>query len=324
MEQDISPEPKTLAEAIKHFADPDVSLLTMVKLRWKDGVCCPTCGHKNPRYLPNQRRWECKQKHSKRQFSAKTGTVFEDSPLGLDKWFTAIWLVANCKNGISSLELHRSIGVTQKTAWFMLHRIRMAMQAGTIEKSGGETEADETFIGGLGKNMHKDKKEKKFAGRGGCGSGKQVVMGILSRGSGTNPSRIVKARRVPDTSGTTLKPEIRAAVEAGTKIYTDAHGGYKGLAEEYVHEVVDHAVEYVKGTVHTNGIENFWSLLKRTIKGTYISILPPHLDRYIDEQAFRFNERKKDDSGRFQAVLSAVTGRRLSYDDLTGHTPAEA
>ncbi len=295
--------------------------MTMVKLRWKDGVCCPTCGHKNPRYLSNQRRWECKIKHAKRQFSAKTGTVFEDSPLGLDKWFTAIWLIANCKNGVSSLELHRSIGVTQKSAWFMLHRIRLAIQAGTIEKSAGETEADETFIGGKAKNMHKDRKEKQITGSG--SAGKEVVMGVLSRGSGTNPSRIVKAKRVANSNKETLQAEVKAAVKAGTKIYTDSHGGYTGLNAEYVHEVVDHAVEYVKGSVHTNGIENCWSLLKRTIKGTYVSVLPPHLDRYIDEQAFRFNERKNNDSARFKAVLSSVTGKRLTYDELTGHA-AEA
>ncbi|MBU6448668.1 MAG: IS1595 family transposase [Rhodospirillales bacterium] len=319
MEQAFDQEPKTLADAIKHFADPEVSLLTMVKLRWKDGVCCPTCGHKNPRWMPVQRRWECKLKHAKRQFSAKTGTIFEDSPLGLDKWFTAIWLISNCRNGISSMELHRSIGVTQKTAWFMLHRIRLAMQSGTIEKSDGEAEADETFIGGKAKNMHKSVKEKKIFGRGAAGSGKQVVMGVLSRGAGTNKSRIVSARRVKDTTGEVLKAEIKKAVETGTKIYTDAHGGYRGLAETYVHAVVDHAVEYVRGRVHTNGMENFWSLLKRSIKGTYISVLPPHLDRYVDEQVFRFNERSESDSNRFRKVVSMLAGKRLTYDELTGH-----
>jgi len=320
MELDLPPEPKTLVEAIRHFADPDVSLLTMVKLRWPNGVRCPTCGHTNPRFIRTRSVWECRLKHTKRRFSAKTGTVFEDSPLGLDKWFTAIWLISNCKNGVSSYELHRAIGVTQKSAWFMLHRVRLAMQTGTIEKASGTAEADETFIGGLARNMHKHKRAKKITGTG--GAGKAAVMGILSRGAGTNPSRVVKARRILDTTRATLHAEIKAAVETGTTIYTDTHTGYGGLEADYLHEVVNHAVEYVRDKVHTNGLENFWSLLKRAIKGTYVSVTPPHLDRYIDEQAFRFNEREKDDGKRFRIVLSSVVDKRLTYSELTGHGTA--
>lgn len=193
------------------------------------------------------------------------------------------------------------------------------MQSGTIEKSDDEAEADETFIGGKAKNMHKSVKEKKIFGRGAAGSGKAVVMGVLSRGAGTNKSRIVSARRVKDTTGEVLKAEIKKAVETGTKIYTDAHGGYRGLAETYIHAIVDHAVEYVRGRVHTNGMENFWSLLKRSIKGTYISVLPPHLDRYVDEQVFRFNERSESDSNRFRKLVGMLAGKRLTYDELTGH-----
>ena len=322
MELDLPPEPKTLVEAIRHFADPDVSLLTMVKLRWPDGVRCPTCGHANPLLLRKQQRWECRIKHTKRQFSAKTGTIFEDSPLPLEKWFTAIWLISNCKNGVSSYELHRAIGVTQKSAWFMLHRIRLAMETGTIEKTGGTAEADETLIGGLAKNMHKHKREEKIKGTG--ASGKTIVMGILSRGPGTNKSRVVKAKRIADTTTETLHAEIKVSVETGSTIYTDSHRGYGGLASEYVHEVVNHAEEYVRGKVHTNGMDNFWSLLKRAIKGTYVSVMPPHLDRYIDEQSFRFNERDKDDGNRFRIVLKSVTGKRLTYSELTGHDTAEA
>jgi hypothetical protein len=321
MELDLPPEPKTLVEAIRHFADPDVSLLSMVKLRWPNGVRCPTCGHANPLFLRRQSRWECRIKHAKRQFSAKTGTIFEDSPLPLEKWFTAIWLISNCKNGVSSYELHRAIGVTQKSAWFMLHRIRLAMESGTIEKADGTAEADETLIGGLAKNMHKHKREEKIKGTG--ASGKAIVMGVLSRGAGTNKSRVIKAKRITDTTKETLHAEIKAAVETGSTIYTDSHGGYGGLANEYVHEVVNHAEEYVRGKVHTNGMENFWSLLKRAIKGTYVSVMPPHLDRYIDEQSFRFNERDKDDGNRFRIVLESVTGKRLTYNELIGHT-AEA
>jgi transposase-like protein len=308
-------EPKTLVEAIRHFSDPEVTLKTMVQLRWPNGVTCPTCGLDNPRFIRTRSVWECRAKHPKQRFSAKTGTVFEDSPLGLDKWFTAIWLITNCKNGVSSYEIHRAIGVTQKSAWFMLHRIRLAMQNGSFMKEPGDAEADETYIGGLAKNMHKHKREEKITGSGSVG--KAVVMGILRRGSETANSK-VKAKRIHRPTKETLHPEVKAAVKPGSKLFTDAHAGYKGLGDEFLHEVVDHAVEYVRGQVHTNGMENFWSLLKRTIKGTYVSVDPHHLDRYLDEQVFRFNERDKNDGRRFSEVLSSVTGKRLTYNELTG------
>jgi hypothetical protein len=216
MEPDLPPEPKTLVEAIRHFADSDVSLLTMVKLRWPNGVRCPACSHANPRFIRTRSVWECRIDHVKRRFSCKTGTVFEDSPLPLEKWFTAIWLISNCKNGVSSYELHRAIGVTQKSAWFMLHRIRLAMQIGTIEKSDGEAEADETFMGGLAKNMRERKREKKITGTG--WAGKAAVMGILSRGSGKNKSRVVTAKHIADTTKETPHAEIKTVVESGTVI----------------------------------------------------------------------------------------------------------
>jgi transposase-like protein len=306
-------QPQTLVEAIRYFADPDVALQTMVELRWPDGVHCPTCGRTDPRFIATRRMWECKEKHPRKQFSAKVGTIFEDSPIDLGKWFAAIWMIANCKNGISSYEMHRALGVTQKTAWFMDHRIRLAMQTGTFEKMSGAIEADETFVGGLAKNMHE--KKKKHLGTG--GAGKTVVMGILRRKGAEGGSK-VKARVVEDVSAATLQKEVRSAVEPGATLYTDAWVAYRGLAGEYEHEVINHAVEYVRDSVHTNGIENFWSLLKRTIKGTYVSVEPFHLGRYLDEQAFRFNEREHNDGIRFRKVASSVSGRRLTYAELTG------
>lgn len=316
----MSTEPQTLMEAIRYFSDPDVALNTMVNLRWPTGVHCPTCGRTDVRFIPTRRVWECKEKHAKRQFSAKVGTIFEDSPLGLDKWFVAVWMVSNCKNGVSSYELHRAIGVTQKSAWFMLHRIRLAMQAGSIMTAEGDVEADETFVGGKAKNMHKDRRKAKITGTG--GAGKAIVMGILERnGTGKGGSR-VRARVIENTRKAVLHEEIRSVVTKGSNLYTDTAGGYHGLRDDYQHEVVDHAVEYVRGQVHTNGLENFWSLLKRSLSGTYVSVEPFHLFRYLDEQVFRFNARADNDFGRFSAVLSWVTGLRLTYSQLTGHEPS--
>lgn len=282
----------------------------MVDIRWPDGVKCPTCGSKEVTFLSTRRVWKCKTKHAKQQFSAKVGTVFEDSPIGLDKWFTAVWLVANCKNGVSSYEIARDLRVTQKTAWFMDHRVRLAMQTGTFEKVKGEFEVDESFIGGLARNMHKNKKAK-ITGTG--GAGKAIVMGLLDR-----KTKKIRLRHVANTQRETLQGVVREYVEGGSYVYSDAWVAYNGLDREYIHQVIDHAETYVNGNVHTNGIENFWSLLKRGLKGTYISVEPFHLFRYLDEQAYRFNERKRTDGERFVGVLEGVMGKRVTYEKLTG------
>ncbi len=314
--------PKTLQAAIKFFSDPDACLETLVAARWPNGVTCGICGAKDPMFLASRRIWKCRNDHVKRQFSVKRGTIFEDSPIGLDKWFVAIWLLNNCKNGVSSMELHRAIGVTQKTAWFMLQRIRLAMQRGTFEKMGGTgpVEADETFIGGKARNMHERKRHEKIKGTG--GSGKELVMGLLDRETGK-----VRLKHVMDRKRGTLQAEIRVNVETGTELMTDELASYTGLDKEYVHQFVNHAEAYVRGNVHTNGMENFWSLLKRMLKGTYVSVEPFHLFRYLDEEAFRYNERKHEDGdrGRFLDTLSTVAGRRVMYQELIGKAaPAEA
>lgn len=305
-----APIPATLQDAILYFSDLDRCTEILAASRWPDGVKCPTCGSDQVRFLATRRIWECKTKHSLRQFSVKVGTVFEDSPIGLDKWFTAAWLIANCKNGISSHEMARDLGVTQKTAWFMDHRIRRAMQTGTFEKVAGTFEADESFIGGLARNMHKGKKAK-ITGTG--GAGKAIVMGILDRERG-----IVHLKHVADTRTHTLQREIREHAEAGSEVFTDALASYTGLDREYVHGFVDHAESYVNGRIHTNGLENFWSLLKRGLKGTYVSVEPFHLFRYLDEQAYRYNNRKANDAGRFIGVIDGVTGKRVTYQKLIG------
>jgi len=308
--------PNSLTDAIRYYSDEDRCIAYMISRRWPDGIVkCPTCGSDSVHFLANQRRWKCSGKHSRRQFSVKVGTIFEDSPLSLTKWLPAVWLIGNCKNGISSCELARDLDVCQKTAWFMLHRIRFAMQRGSFDKFGGSgpVEADETFIGGLARNMHADKKAEKIHGTG--GAGKELVMGLLDRETGK-----VRLKHVTNRKRHTLQEEVRANVESGSEVFTDELASYTGLDKDYVHEFVNHAEKYVEGSVHTNGIENFWSLLKRGLKGTYVSVEPFHLFRYLDEQAFRYNERKGNDAARFIEIMSTVSGRRLTYKELTGTT----
>jgi hypothetical protein len=308
--------PKTLQEAIIHFASPDNCLRYMVAQRWPEGVTCPTCGRKDARFLENQKKWQCKSVHPKRQFTAKVGTIFEDSPLGLEKWLPAAWMLANCKNGISSYELGRSIGVTQKTAWFMLHRIRKAMQTGSFMKIGGSghpVEVDETYIGGKVKNMHKARRLKFQREQRGWG-GKAIVMGILER-----HTKQVRAEVIPNVSKLSLHGQVRKHVEVGGHVISDNWAGYDGLDKDYGRDVINHTEAYVQGQIHTNGIENFWSLLKRGLNGTYVNVEPFHLSRYVDEQVYRYNNRKgMNDGQRFDGVLSGVTGKRLTYAELIG------
>jgi transposase-like protein len=308
-------EPKTLLEAVQYFSDQDNCIAYLAAKRWPDGVAvCPICGRSGAGFLANQRRWQCSVRHPKRQFSIKVGTIFEDSPIGLEKWLPAMWLICSNRNGISSWELHRALEVTQKTAWFMLQRIRLAMQD---ELSGGslagEVEVDETFIGGKARNMHKDKKAR-VQKHGRNTGGKSVVMGMLERKGN------VRATVIPDRTKATMQPIVGANVEPGTKVYSDEHGEHWKMAE-YEHSMVNHLEAYVNGNVHTNGMENFWSLLKRTIGGTYVSVEPFHLFRYVDEQAFRFNNRlPMSDGDRFSYLVRKIVGKRLTYAELTGKT----
>jgi transposase-like protein len=312
----MAAEFKTLLEAIQYFADPNHCLDYMVSRRWPNGVECPTCGSKDVRFLANQRRWECKAKHAKKQFSAKVGTIFEDSPIPLEKWLPAVWLLSSNRNGISSWELHRALGVTQKTAWFMLQRIRLAMQDENFGgKLGGEVEIDETYIGGKARNMHKDRRERALGGKGGGVVGKVGVQGILERGGK------IKTAVIRDSKRGTLVPNINKNVEAGTHVFTDELQAYFGLQANFTHDVINDMESYVNGNIHTNGIENFWSLLKRGLNGTYVGVEPFHLFRYVDEQAFRFNIRLPlGDADRFSYLIRKCVGKRLTYAELTGKT----
>ena len=307
--------PKTLQEAMVYFSDPQRCHEFMMKLRWPHGkVRCPRCSSLEVSYLPNAGVFKCYEKHPKQKFSLKVGTVFEDSPIGLDKWLPVMWLVVNSKNGVSSWEIHRAMGVTQKTAWFMLQRARLAMQDDRKGgKLSGKVEIDETFIGGKARNMHKSAKAKKLEGKGGGVAGKIGVQGLLERGGN------IRVHVINDSTIGSLVPNVEANVEEGSHVYTDELKSYFGLGSDYEHDVINHAEMYVNGQIHTNGLENFWSLLKRGLGGTYVSVEPFHLFRYVDEQAFRYNHRKDANDGeRFIAAMKQIVGRRLTYKELTG------
>ncbi len=313
--------PKSLLQATRYFSDPDRCVDFVASMRWLDGVTCPHCGGKRISYLSSRRIWKCMAKQCHKQFSVKTQSIFEDSPISLDKWLTAVWLVVNCKNGISSYEIARDLKVTQKSAWFMLHRIRLALKVGNWGKIGGEDsgpiEVDETFFGPDPRKMHNDRRLKMkkalFAGS------KATVMGFLDR-----DARQVRAKVIPNVRRETLQAEILRQIEQKSTVYTDQGVGYDSLAaKDFVHETVNHTKEYVRGQVHTQGLDNFWSLLKRSLSGTYVAVEPFHLDRYVDEQAFRYNNRAtKDnpltDADRFLLAVSQIAGKRLTYAELTG------
>lgn len=326
-------EPKTLQAAIVYFSDPDRALAYMVTRRWRDGnVICPTCGADGVRFIATRRMFECKNEHPRKQFSVKVGTIMEDSAIPLDKWLTAMWMMANCKNGVSSYELHRTLGVTQKSAWFMVHRIRLSMKEDSPMQfggSGGPVQCDETFVGGKPANMHKDRQWKlrreRWSGRNAMPN-KTAVFGMLDK-----DARTVRATVVPNVKREVLQDEILKHIAPKSTIHTDEASGYFWLKREsdYVHEVVNHAHEYVSGHVHTNGIENFWALLKRTLRGTYVAVEPFHLEAYVDEQVFRFNNRGTkenplNDADRCDLLASQVANKRLTYSELTGKSGSQA
>jgi transposase-like protein len=322
-------EPKSLQEAIQYFADPNNCIDYLANRRWKDSVAvCPTCGSREVSFVPSRRVWQCKTRHPKCQFSIKVGTIFEDSAIGLDKWLTAMWMLANCRNGVSSWEIHRTVKVTQKSAWFMLQRIRFAMQSGSSKKFGGpgsEVEADECFVGGKAKNMHASRRAQFKAARESSMAGdanlvnKSAVWGVLDR-----KQRKVRATVVPKVNRESLQVAVLNQVEHGSKLYTDEASVYRSLPKEYTHEFVNHLERYVDGQVHTNGLENFWSLTKRTLSGTYVSVESFHLHRYLDETMFRYNNRIDDngrkltDAERFSLAVSQIIGKRLTYAEVTG------
>lgn len=301
------------------FSDELFCVHFVANLRWPDDKAyCPKCGEANNKFMKSRRVWQCNTKDCKKQFSVKQGTVFEDSAIGLDKWLVAMWLLVNAKNGISSYELHRALGITQKSAWFVLHRIREAMTNGTIEKLSGTIEVDEAYVGGVAKNMHKTKRirfQPKWD-RQQLRDNKTAIFGMVER-KGIVRAKVIKKGNTVRTED--VMPVIHENIEPNSEVFTDQAIIYRHLYEQYVHETVNHTVEYVRGNVHTNSIENFWSLLKRTIKGTYVSVSPAHLQKYVEEQVFRFNARHGNDKERFVQLLESISGKRLTYSQLIGY-----
>jgi transposase-like protein len=320
--------PKTLTEAIRHYSDVQTCIDAVAAMRWTGGKpVCPKCGviegERKHYWLATQKRWKCYS--CRKQFSVKVGTPFEDSPLSLDVWLTSLWMLCNCRNGVSSYEIGRATGIAQKSAWFVLSRLRLILKVADMPMLGGKdgaVEVDESFVGGDPKNWHLSRREKnrktvrpervqEYQNR---FTHKTAVIGMLDR-----ESRQIRAKVVPNVKRETLQKEIIGTIEFGSKVFTDQAVAYTSLKDRYIHETVNHAVQYVNGQVHTNSLENFWSLMKRNLKGTYVAVEPFHLDRYLDEQMFRFNNRiGHDDGTRFQKALSQVGGKRLTWTELTG------
>ena len=318
--------PKTLIEAVRYFSDPQTCIDAVAVMRWEDGKpVCPKCGlcegERKHYWLAKVRRWKCYG--CRKQFTVKLGTIFEDSPLDLHIWLTALWLLCNCKNGVSSYEIARATNISQKSAWFVLQRLRHILKDPNVQPMGiGPVEVDECYIGPKPKNMHKDKRLVRQIAMHGY-TDKTTVMGLLDRGA-----REVRAKVIPNAKRETLQNEILNQIEKKSTVYTDSAPAYDRLAiQDFVHETVNHVEEYVRGNVHTQGIENFWSCLKRTLKGTYVAVEAFHMDSYLAEQCFRFNNRgTKDapmhDGDRFTKALAQVDGKRLTWDELTGKEAA--
>jgi transposase-like protein len=299
--------PTTLLEAVRYFGDETVCRDFLAGLRWPNGVRCIACDSDRVGFLQTRSLWRCKD--CRKEFSVKKGTIFEDSPIPLSKWLPAIWLYSAGKKGRSSHQLARDLGVTQKTAWFISHRIRLAMEVeGFGRPLSGEVEADETIVGGRDQNKHAHLRR----GPWGPQVGKVAVMGLLERHGE------VRARMVPQRTKPILQAELRRHVAPGSTVYTDQLKSYQGLEDDYIHEVINHSEEYVRGHIHTNGIENFWSLFKRVLYGTHHSVDPVHLDRYLAENVQRFNTRELRDDTRFKKMAGSVVGRRITYRQLTG------
>ncbi len=297
-----------LMSLLSYFKDEQICREYLETIRWNGQITCPykECAHEKVFKYSNGKVYKCSK--CKRQFSVRVGTIFEDSKISLQKWFAAIYLVTAHKKGISSLQLHRDLGITQKTAWFMLHRIRHTFGLKTNEKLVGVCEADETFIGGQEKNKHKSKRTEGTQGR--SVKTKSAVAGVVQRGGE------LRAQKVADTTGYNLRHFVYQNVSFGSQLHTDEWWGYKGLSQAFKHNFVKHNEgQYVNGDSHTNTLEGFWSLLKRGVVGIYHSMSNKHLQQYLDEFVFRYNTRNHSESFRFDTMLNNIN-THLTYEQL--------
>lgn len=306
--------PGTLMAAVRYF-DAERSESYIRDIKWPSGPCCPKCGSVNVGEIKSRAKFQCRERGCRKQFSMIQGTIMEGTHIPLEKWVVGVWMIVNCRNGVSSCEIARTLGIKQQSAWHLLHRVRHIMQQDNAEKlgtRGGVVECDSTYVGGLLKFMSAERANRaKMSGR---PNGKVEVHAIKERRTGT-----IRASVVPCDASRFAAEDIMENVERGARIYTDAGAAYRWLdGSWYQHESVNHgAQEYARGTVHVNGCENFFNCLRRGIKGTYVCPSPEHLPAYVDEQVFRFNNRKESDWERFDRVMHRIVGKRLTYSDLT-------
>lgn len=297
----------SLVELTRMFPDDEAAERWFIKTRWPGGVCCPKCDSLNVQVRKTRKPQPFRCRACRKDFSVKTGTLMQGSNIGLQKWAIAFYLSATNLKGVSSMKLHRDLGITQKSAWHMMHRIRE-----TWRDNGGHftgpVEADESYFGGKRKNMAKSKREK-MEGRG--TAGKAIVAGLKDR-----ETNRVKAGVVASTDRETLQGFIRDNVKGGAKVYTDDHTSYQNMPG-FAHEAVKHSVgEYVRKQAHTNGVESFWAMLKRGYHGTYHKMSPKHLERYVTEFAGRHNQRPLDTIDQMSAMVTGMDHKRLRYKDL--------
>lgn len=296
----------SLFELLDYFNTEEKCIDYLAKVKWNGGVECPYCANdKAYRLTTGRKNWKCSK--CRKQFSVRVGTMFEDSRISLRKWFVAIYLIAAHKKGISSHQLAKDIKVTQKTAWFMLSRIRTSFEP-TKEVFTNTVEIDESWYGGLEKNKHMNKRTKGTQGR--SAKTKTPILGILERDGK------VYALPVADTKAKTIIPIIKEKIVKGGTVYTDEWKSYRTLATDYDHQFIKHSAhQYVDGAIHTNNIENFWSLLKRGINGIYHHVSDKHLAKYVNEYTFRYNNRKMTDGSKFDVCIANAT-QKITYKSL--------
>ena len=302
----------TLIELFSLFPDEQAAEAWFVAQRWPDGIVCPKCGSTDTCERKNRKPQPYRCRSCRKDFSVKVGTVMHGSKLSLRTWAIAIYALTTNIKGISSMKLHRDLGVRQATAWHLLHRLREALDDNAGLVFDGPVEADETFIGGKAKNMHAHKR-KQLTGRG--GADKTPVVGVRDRATGK-----IAARVVPSTEAPNLVPFVEGHTKPTAHVYTDGHRAYQALSRR--HDVVRHTVgEYVRGMAHTNGIESHWALLKRGFTGTYHQISAKHLHRYVAEFAGRHNVRSFDTHDMMSRTVQGMEGKRLPYADLVANAP---